>query len=113
MRISKKYVKETMQELIQKIKAINQQIEQNKKAIEDDDAHLTKEKIGSAKKEQPAVIPPVPTVEKTMAPKMPIEAAPKGRDVFDEKDAPRAKPAAPEKTPASPKPSKSKMEFME
>ena len=27
--------KETMQELIQKIKAINQQIEQNKKAIED------------------------------------------------------------------------------
>ena len=85
----------------------------DKKAIEDDDAHLTKDKIGSAKKEQPAVIPAVPTVEKVSSPKPQVEAAAKGRDVFDEKDAPRAKPAAPEKTPASPKPSRSKMEFME
>lgn len=85
----------------------------DKKAIEDDDAHLTKEKIGSAKKEVPAVIPPVPALEKMPAPKPQPATTSQGRDVFDEKDAPRAKLAMPEKAPASPKPAKSKMEFME
>lgn len=85
----------------------------DKKAIEDDDAHLTKEKIGSNKKEPAAVIPPVPAVEKSGEPRPQPTVAPASRDVFDQKDAPRSKPSVSEKAPASPKPSKSRMEFME
>lgn len=86
----------------------------DKKAIEDDDAHLTKEKIGSAKKEAPpAIVPAVPSTEKAQMPKPMIPQASKTRDVFDEADAPRRKPAVAEKPAAAPKTSKSKMDYME
>ncbi len=100
----------------------------DKKAIEDDDAHLTKEKIGaaqgsagftpgrmpsaaetSAKKEAPGA----PAVEKPQAMKPVSPAATKARDVFDEGDAPRRKAPAAEKAATAPKSSKNKMEFME
>ncbi|MBN8221497.1 MAG: hypothetical protein J0L53_11275 [Spirochaetes bacterium] len=86
----------------------------DKKAIEDDDAHLTKEKIGSVKKEAaPAIVPAVPAMEKTAPPKPMIPQATKGRDIFDESDAPRAKPAVAEKPAAATKTAKGKMEFIE
>lgn len=90
----------------------------DKKALEDDDAHLTRDKIGSQK--PPAENSPAPAVTAPQAETaMPAAGKPSraqtkpARDVFDE--APAAKPAAPASKSATATPEKKnrKMEYIE
>lgn len=81
----------------------------DKKAIDDDDAPLTREKIGSQK-------PPVEkaAIEPMLQPAAPspgVNAA-RQRDVFDEPDLPRSQAAPAQKTVA-PTPKKGKFEYMD
>lgn len=88
----------------------------DKKAIEDDDAYLTREKIGSQKPvaENPPPAVPQPRAEAAMPPVKPArggEAKP-GRDVFDEAPATKPASAAPAKNAAPTKP-RGKFEFID
>ena len=90
----------------------------DKKALEDDDAHLTREKIGSQKppaENAPAPAVTAPRAEAAMpAAGIPARAEAKpARDVFDETPAARpVTPGAAAKTPAPAKP-RGKFEFID